>query len=68
MAPSPTPFWLPRICPECQSFVSPVTPPAEGDLCRCPTCWTVLVFGEHLMLRVATAAERAGLTASEASG
>ena len=61
MTPVPTPLWRPTTCPECQSFIAPVTPPAEGNLCRCPTCWTVLVFGEHLMLRVATAEERGQL-------
>ena len=55
---TPAPFWRPTTCPECQSFVAPAEPPAEGNICRCPECGTVLVFGEHLLLRVATSEER----------
>lgn len=46
------------ICPDCETFLTPASQPADGDLARCPTCGGIAAFRADGTLRAATAAER----------
>lgn len=45
------PFFLPRLCPECQAILSPAEKPAPGDVAQCQFCGTWLVFDADLVLK-----------------